>query len=770
MELTDEDFAPLAGSRQELSPADFVVLPKVLPPGAAGPAQQQYDYGDIAKSAATQGALGVAADIPGTIGSLGQLTDYVTSLPTRGAVWAADKMGLLPEGKTYGDFIKSSEKLGETMQTPAEKRGEVNYTLGAPFPTGKGMERLITENVPGMDYVPESPEGQAIGKAVRMGTSMVAPGPGGVPGAVGRFGAGVIGSAAGQQAAELNKETGFIDPKSGYAPYVEPLVGLLGTFGALSIGNGIKNLALPSKNAEAKVAAAINQDLTNGVISPKELNERIAQGMSLADSFPDKSAVRTLLGKEAGLAGPEAQGALEQYNASVRPVAGTGSPRIPEAQRTVLRSLQDVNGGPIDMGAVALATKDANSTARNALYGALKSTPEARAIPITQIGQDLVDNPLVSESMAKIAKDAPGMPKAWNVVTPSTVGPPRAGNLAYWDLVKRDLDRKIAIAENRNSPYYDTITAQSLMDARKALVGRLDSTVPTYASTRAKAGELFGQDSAPAAGREFYTRMDPVDRTEAIQAFGKMPAETQQLFRTGWMSQLGDEVAKPNGLRSVANKFARDQAFQDNARLVLGPKYDVVNGTILAENLRTAAKEIRAEAPKGAIGQIVRTGGKWAAFPAAMTALGTDALTTAAIQSQFTAPDKLALILGGVAAGVAKSGAQQFSAVRTANRVVPLILSTDKADMVRLSRLAQRDDKVRKMLSTMNEAFQILQDKTVQRPERATGGRINRTGKADELIRMVEQHRKEIGAHTETLLKTPDNAIARALEIANSHI
>lgn len=60
---------------------------------------------------------------------------------------------------------------------------------------------------------------------------------------------------------------------------------------------------------------------------------------------------------------------------------------------------------------------------------------------------------------------------------------------------------------------------------------------------------------------------------------------------------------------------------------------------------------------------------------------------------------------------------------------------------------------------------------TQYRPARATGGRImDHEAISDRLVRQAEQIKREVSNHTEKLLNTPDDHVAKALEIANRHI
>lgn len=61
-------------------------------------------------------------------------------------------------------------------------------------------------------------------------------------------------------------------------------------------------------------------------------------------------------------------------------------------------------------------------------------------------------------------------------------------------------------------------------------------------------------------------------------------------------------------------------------------------------------------------------------------------------------------------------------------------------------------------------------EELVNRPQRASGGRINSEGKADSLVRAAEMAKKQINQSTEPLLDQPDETITRALAVAKKHI
>jgi len=81
---------------------------------------------------------------------------------------------------------------------------------------------------------------------------------------------------------------------------------------------------------------------------------------------------------------------------------------------------------------------------------------------------------------------------------------------------------------------------------------------------------------------------------------------------------------------------------------------------------------------------------------------------------------------------------------------------------------------IEKALPEVGRAFEERQRTTPEDPRRAraTGGKvsIDHHAEADKLIRLFEQARKSHGKQTESLLSQDDNAIAKALKVANDHI
>jgi hypothetical protein len=799
--------APHLGA--DLTPEDVSMTAKTAPKREAPPATAE----DIAKSIGSQGVLGLTADVgalpslPRTIGNyIGEKMGFMPSEEERiQQQLALDKQIAERQAAHEGSWWQKN--MPAALQPQFSTSGnEIERAYRGRFPTSEELESKITTAIPALGYEPKSKEARKAGELARAATAMI-PGPATVPGVVGRMAAGAAGRAAGQQAKELQERTGFFE--KAYEPYIEPLVSVVGTMGTMSLGSGIKRLALPSKAADETIASKMAEDIRAGRVKQEDIDRAFSSDTptSLADIFGPDTAVHKFVQQQAGLAGEEGKNLLAKYNSAIGKDMNVLT-RVPEAQGRIASFVR--NFTDTDAPTAASVTEKANNITRGIMYDAVRKDPTAQAIPLAALGADVAGNDLVRQSMAAVTGAAATAPKAWGVVPPKTIpktpptpvmgangqplldasGQPimRAavgavetpGNLAFYDLVKRDMDRKIRLADNPNLESYDPLKVTSLKEARKNLVDALDNQVKSYAPTRAKAGELFGMDSAPEAGSDFYrTRMGTFDKAEAAKNFGAMGPEAKELFRTGWAHELMNDINTPGGLAKVSKNMIGDPNFQQNAKMILGDSYDAIRGKVLAENLRANAKEIKPIEAPNAIGQIAKAGGKWAALPAAFAGAGAEALTMAAMQAQFLSPGALAAVLTGAATGVVKSGAEQFAAARVANRAIPLILSEKKSDLARLSKLMDADPATAKMVGNLNAAFQSAQQSAPEGEEPATreltipgpGNREGRaTGGAVNLMALSKAAKKHVTRSTEDLLNVDDSTVARALDIANQHI
>lgn len=769
--LTEEMFAaPEESRRAPLTEkhfeggVEFAPTPSPLPKGVSK-AQ------DIARTAAAQAALGSTADVAGAPASLSQLADLATEKVYKyGLLKPAEWLGLMPQGKTAEDFIKEARALNLPPQYEAERAGKVASAFGVPLPTSAGLESALTKAVPELRERGYTPEAQAIGKATRLGTSMIS-GPGGVIPAAGRFGAGLVGSTVGQLAERAATEGEFLAPE--YREYVEPAATMVGTLAALATGRGLSGftgkLAVPGRVGERELIGLMQEDIKSGRASQEMMDAALATGTpaSVADIFGPQTKTGKYLAEQSGLSTGRAREAAEEYAATGREAGTTVKERVPESINRVRSDLEQLAGAPINAPALSQATEAANQITRNNVYSIARSNPNAASIDLRGLGfvagtnTPLVSHPMIQKAMVDANKTAQSAPQSWGIVPPqfsSTGQLVQSGNISFWDQVKKEIDREIKVSGNPATQAYDPTRAASLKSVKDQLVGRLDTLVPEYGAARNKALETFRADSAPEAGLEFYKTADVFKRDEAIKALNQLTPEARDLFAHGWFHGLSDEMSRsPNGLNSIANKITMPGNFQDNARMVLGDNFDYMRGKILSENMRNNAGKLSIQEPKHGLLPTAGISG----LGGGAAALLTDMLVTA----QMAAPSHIpgAIAVAGITAGT--SAARQFAARRVANAVVPLMLSEDPQDLARLSRLVDENPTVSNAIVNANA---IIQGSQQPRPVRASGGRIGMT--AERLLSMLEGAKKSVQQDTEALLQEPDEKIAKALTIAKEGI
>jgi hypothetical protein len=731
---------------------------------------------DVARTAISQGALGLAADVPGTPGTLSQLADLATEKAYKyGLLKPAEWLGLMPEGKTAEDFIRASKALNLPPQYKAEREGKVASAFGVPLPTPAGLESGITKLLPGFAERGYTPEAQAVGKATRLGTSMMA-GPGGLGAAAGRFGAGAAGSTAGQLAERAATSGEFLSPE--YREYIEPTATIAGTLAALRTGKGLTGFAekalIPGGAARAGERDLVNlmrEDVRAGRASQDMMDTALATGTpaSVADIFGPKTKTGEYLARQAGLSTGPTREAAEAY-AAIGKEAGTGvGERVPESIGRVRANLEQIVGAPIDAPGLEEVTRQANKATRRNVYSVANTNPNAQSIDLRGLGlvegtnTPLVLHPMMQRAMVDAQKTAASAPAAWGIVPPefSQTGQlTRSGNIAYWDQVKKELDREIKVAGNPNTGSYDPTRAASLQAVRTQLVDRLDQMVPEYATARNRALETFRAETAPEAGMEFYRTADAFKRQEAINALNQLTPEAQDMFVHGWVHGLSNEISKSaSGLNTVANKLTMPGNFQDNARMMLGDNFDYVRGKILSENLRNNAGKLAIQEPKRGLLPTVGISGLEGGIAAALV----DAFMTA----QMTIPEHIPAALVGAGATAVTSAARQMAALRVANNVVPLMLSENPRDLARLSAMIDESPELGSIISSANA---IVQGSQQPRTGRATGGGVNRAMTAERLIGLLESAHKSNQNKTESILEQPDEHVVKALKVANEHI
>lgn len=759
---------------------------------------------DVGKSAATRGAKGALGTVIGGYGSIGEfaakdvpefLRNRYYGMKERLDLISPDEKKRLQEAPLYPDQSEAQAKGYLSPSSPLLKPFGMDEQ-----PTYKGVTKAAEETIPSLKYESKTPAGKIAGEAAEMGAQSIAGGPRGI---VGRVVTGAMGGAGGELAGQMAE-------KEGTDPLRARLFGTLG--GALSTGALIHvgdAFLRPSAQAQQKLMESLYSDLRTGKspMTLEQYNQAIVNGTPV-----------TVL----DIAGPETRKLLETYakynganidkvtelNTFMKNRLVEGNQRI---QGTINSVYQPVVGGDLDAAGMQAAVAKAGKIERDQIYDMLRQHPGAGEIKLERM-QPYAGDPILKEAEAyakeaarnpdwgiKVPKKTAGIPAQEGsildefgrpVMKPAVEGTETAGNLAYYNEVKKGLDGIIKKAEG---PPVDQNTLSRAKNIRDKLVEELDAKVPDikdaagnvinrgYKGTRDIASETFGAASAPEAGYNFFAAQNSFKRKDLVDAFRKYTPEQRELFSAGYAARLNEIAGQPNGVTALANKFLADRNFQERALMALGPEaYDIFRGKVLSENLIRKAQDIKflENAPSG----VAKTAGS-AGAGGATVATAIDFLMHNFSANADTAGKAALAAVGTATIGAAMNVAER----RMAAQLIPLAADTSRGAAIQFSKLLNESPMARRVFNKMNTALNTAQQQAVKgylaqpsEPEqRAAGGRtgfatggatMSAEAHADRLIAAAEKAHKENQKTTEPLLNAHDNTIAKALEVANQNI
>jgi hypothetical protein len=223
--------------------------------------------------------------------------------------------------------------------------------------------------------------------------------------------------------------------------------------------------------------------------------------------------------------------------------------RTPDAWRDLLKTAAEQANAPRYKAAYAapeaqsvwtptLRQLTVSPTVQRAIAGAEKSSREEAAAT----GTGHVVNPFVKQADGTLALK-PG-------VTPS---------LAFWDHVKRGLDRAYGRAQ-------DNTTRREIERVRSLLTNELDATVPAFRHARGVAERFFEARNALDAGEKAVTMK--AQNTALRNAVSQMTPEERKLAAEGYLDRLSRQVRESGGLQKTLNT---EGALERHA-IFLGPQ------------------------------------------------------------------------------------------------------------------------------------------------------------------------------------------------------
>ncbi|WP_421696942.1 phage tail tip lysozyme [Ancylobacter sp.] len=197
--------------------------------------------------------------------------------------------------------------------------------------------------------------------------------------------------------------------------------------------------------------------------------------------------------------------------------------------------LESLTGAP----AMQTAIKDATNRSRN--VAAVQGTPAPK-------------NPFnVDEVTGTISlKTNPD----GSVATPS---------LEFWDVVQRNLRSQSETLKRSG----DADRAREVDALRRALLDKLDTTVPEFGAARKGAAQFFGAEDALEAGEKFAAKSSmPLD--EARRAFNKLNGPEKKLFVEGWTAKTMDNLRRSADRRDVLKSMFNSAEERGKAEMLLG--------------------------------------------------------------------------------------------------------------------------------------------------------------------------------------------------------
>ncbi len=733
------------------------------------------DVGKAAAAKGTEGLVGGILGMPGTIEKF--VRQDIPRGIAEGAGYVAERLDLVAP-TTRKEFMADIDKLSQPYQTPAQQKG---YAAPSGLPTYEGVTSEMEKAYPPLAYKPKTAEGKIIGTGAEFAGQAA---PGALRTATGRLFTGFT--------AGVGSEVGSQLAGDSWAQPLFQLGGLgAGALAGAGLANAVRSVAIPTTMGKEELAKALAADFQRGksAMTLDDVTRAMENGTPVTIYDMAGPETKKLLGRYADLT-PANREAVAEFNTALN------DRRVEAARRTSdFLSSPQVFGKPIDAVALQGAVEAAGKETRDRVYGLVRQDPAAASILPDSFG-NILDRPIVRKAMKEAEVTAANNPD-FKIVAPKTTpavpseptgmldqfGRPlmseakeavtSAGNLSYWDQVKREL-------QNIESQAYragDAVTATSAKSARETLVKSLDDQVKGYKGARDLASETFGAANAPEAGYNFFGNMNDFKRSEIKKTFSQYSPEQKELFAEGFAHRLKGDIDKGN-LGPLVNKFTKDKNFQERAEMVLGPeRYSAIKGKVLSENVMQQTKDLQFIADKFGAAKF--------AGEAGLVAGAADYLMMMANGAQFVPIETL--VKAGIAAGAAGAFKLTLNAAekRIAERVIPMVTSGDPKKIAEIGRLATEYPSVEKVLnkmsSTARNAATVLEDaqaKQLQsqeqgpRIQRKAGGRVSvdHESEADRLIALAEKMHKSNQKATEPLLSQDDNIVAKALKVAHDNI
>ncbi len=717
--------------------------------------------GGIAREAAQQ----PAPDYTGDIGKA------VVSGLGRGAVGLT---GLPGDIESLVDFAR--EKI--TGNKPGERY----------FPTSEEMIKKAEALHPSVKEALTFTPATTPGRYVKSGAEFI---PGALigPGGLGAKVVGGLGAGLAVQGAEDLARAQKLSPEAEAAMKIGVSIPayMLGAKGASLAAKPFEGVLTPGTAAKERIASTLARDVaTPGRYgAPPEAASALASGAEMAPAAIAGEQTKRLLQGSAAKLGPEAQ---EVYSSMAKRAAEN-------APRNTIEHIDNLFGAPVnaydEMQALTRRMREVNTPN----YERVMSMPEMQKIGgpeytnvINRIPNSIMNKVLDDMQIAGLSPEAMGLVPTAKGFALNPEGMP----LRFWDELKKGLDSQMAGLKDVSGKVTDPSRFSAINKLNTDLKTQLNKLEP-YKAIRDEAAEMFGVRDWTELGQKYFTMSDRnMNKIRDLETrLDKATPERKMDFAYGLASSYKDllESNPDKALALFAGKtgqFNAEKFIKGLSPLGENAGLDLI-GRTNAEYLNRNIAQIR---PSSMFERTVKS--QYMPFLGGGAGVLADMLMTPGIWA-----GKPSTILASLAgAGIGKL--YSIKEARIAHKV--LEAASDPSMTAELGRLIASDPSARSFLSKTNSFLsrgvkypagvgtsmegqqqsnqqQVGQPAQAGKPQaaggrigRASGGRLGAPMTAERLMQAAHAAKLKINKKTEQILDQPDEAVVKALSIAQQHI
>ena len=657
-----------------------------------------------------------------------------------------------PSPKEEPSTLENIANLGTTREAALLQtlKGAYNYLTGAPEAEKKYEETKAKENQAFEEAKKQHPIATMIGEVGgSIPTTMLLPG--GTAATAGKLGQRML------RGAQVGAEYGAIQG-AGEGEGLEgrltgagvgALTGGVGGAAAPAVVTGVSKLVanplqkvvsvvkgwrFPEAEAAKRVASALAKDEADIVAGN-------AQGMTRSDwvkardagepvTIADLGASNTqALLRSAANTSPEARNILEKVIYE----------RFEGQSERVSRDIRQLVSGGANRFKTADQLEAEYRVAANPAYKEAYAHPNAQSMWDSTIA-NLARAPVVQDAIKLATKEAEN--EAVRVgASPirhpfkidqngnlSIADPNMKPNLAFWDIVKQNLDDKVSALYRSG----EKNAGNRAKDIKNDFLSHLDDLVPDYKKARGVAADYFNASNALEAGsKAANTKVVPEEISKLMRS---MRPEERDLFREGYASSWSEKIMNMPYGTNVATRILPGPKERRMAEIIFGvdniakieTRVDlerIMNGTRAALGNSTTARQLIEAGLAGGVGAGIgyEGGGGWGAAAGAVSG-------AAGARHQ-----------AGKAISKGLEHAAKYVDRGTARRVAEMLVSDDPNVLGEGLRIASRNRNIAEGLKSIADRLGVIaaekassgiQPRTIpqitihKEPPRATGGSV----------------------------------------------